>query len=106
VGLLRDRAGGYQVDTALRIAELARELDRRGERIEAQDRDEVAALIGQRPNDWRSADAALEALVADARGERFAVLVRCLYRRQRRQEALLGEAMRELAGVEFQRIRL
>jgi hypothetical protein len=45
-------------------------------------------------------------IAAEARGPRFRDLVRLLYRRVRRQEALLGAAMRELAGAEFQRIRL
>jgi len=106
VALLRDGEPSYQIDTALRIAELARELDRRGERVEAQDLDEVAALVGRRPTDWHSADVALEVIAAEARGPRFRDLVRLLYRRVRRQEALLGAAMRELAGAEFQRIRL
>jgi hypothetical protein len=104
--LLRDGEPGYRVDTALRIAEFARELDRRGDRLEAQDLDEVAALLGRRPADWREADAALEALVPSARGARFADLVRLLHRRTLRQESLLRPAMRELADARFQRIRL
>jgi hypothetical protein len=95
-----------RVDTALRIAEFAGELDRRGDRLEAQDRDEVAALLGHRPAGWRDADAALERLIETASGEGFADLVRLLHRRTLRQEALLCPAMRELTGVEFQRLRL
>jgi aminoglycoside phosphotransferase len=105
VALLRDGEPSYRADTALRIAELARELDRRGDRVEDQDREEAAALLGRRPSDWREADVALEALARTARGRRFADLVRFLYRRSLRQEGLLRPAMRELAGAEFQRIR-
>ena len=40
--------------------EYAREIDRRGARLEEQDLDEAAELIGRRPASWREADAELE----------------------------------------------
>jgi hypothetical protein len=99
-------ADAYRIDTALRIAQYAREVDRRGARLEEQDLDEAGALLGRRPAEWRECDAELErrAMAAD-RGERPALL-RFLVRRALRREALLGTAIRELAGARSQRIEL
>jgi len=96
----------YEVDTALRLAQYAREIDRRGARVEAEDLEEASALVGRRLSSWSEADAELEKLVArDWRG-RQAELLGYFYRRTLRQEALLHPAMRELQDVEFQQIRL
>src|SRR5207244_9766059 len=74
-------ADAYRLDTARRIAEYAREIDRRGARLEEQDQDEAAALLGRRPGSWREADAELERrAVAAGRAERPALL-RFLVRR-------------------------
>jgi hypothetical protein len=106
VGLLTDGERSYRVDTALRMAEYVREIDRRGAAVEAQDLDEAARLLGRRPMDGAAADAALETMAREERRTRLPELLRYLYRRTRRQESLLHPAMRELAQVEFQRIRL
>ena len=45
------------LDTARRIAEYAREIDRRGARLEEQDLEEAGALLGRRPSGWREVDA-------------------------------------------------
>jgi hypothetical protein len=106
VALLEAAEPSYAVDTALRVATYLREIDRRGARVEEQDADERATLLGRHVPIAAEADAALEALVADGDRAQTARLVNYLYRRTLRQEALLRPAMRELAGVEFQRIRL
>ena len=86
----------YEIDVALRTAQYLREIDRRGARLEEQDLDEAGEILGQRPLDWRDADAKLEELVLAAGPERDAELARFFWRRTRRHEALLRPAMREL----------
>lgn len=99
-------ADAYRLDTARRIAEYAREIDRRGARLEEQDLEEAGALLRRRPTGWREADAELERrAIAAGRAERPALL-RFLVRRSHRREALLGPAIRELAGARAQAIRL
>ena len=108
VGLLAapGGAGAYEIDTARRVAEYAREIDRRGARLEEQDLDEAAALLGRRPAGWREADAELERRASRAGRDERPALVRFLVRRARRREALLGPALRELSGAAAQAIRL
>jgi hypothetical protein len=106
VGLLESGASSYATDTALRVARYVREIDRRGARIEAEDADELGALLGRPVTDPIEADAALEARVAVADRAETAAIVKYLYRRTLRHEALLRPAMRELADATFQRIRL
>jgi hypothetical protein len=96
----------YRTDTARRVAEWVREIDRRGARLEEQDQEEAAALLDRRPTDWRDADAALEALAVGAGPDARPALLRFLVRRSLRREALLGAAMRELQGAAAQPIRL
>jgi hypothetical protein len=95
-------ARGYEMDTALRVAEYVRELDRRGDRLDAQDAEELADLLGRQPADWHEGDAALEALILEAPPERDAEIVQYLYRRTLRGEALLRPAMRELTDARLQ----
>jgi hypothetical protein len=99
-------ADDYRFDTARRVAEVARQIDRRGARLEEQDLEEAAALLGGRPSDWRDADARLEARAVAAGEDERAALLRFLVRRSARREALLGAAMRELVGARAQSIRL
>lgn len=99
-------ADAYRLDTARRIAEYAREIDARGARLDEQDLEEAGALLGRRPTGWREADAELERrAIAAGRGE-LPGLLRFLVRRSLRREALLGPAIRELAGARAQPIRL
>jgi aminoglycoside phosphotransferase (APT) family kinase protein len=101
-----DPAAAYQIDTARRVAQYAREIDRRGARLEEQDLEEAAELLGRRPVSWRDADAELERIaIAAGRDERRG-LVRFLVRRSRRREALLGPALRELEGASAQAFSL
>jgi len=106
VSLLETGERSYTTDTALRVASYVRELDRNGTWVEAADADELATLLGRRVDDPLEAEALLEARVATAGREETGRIVRYLHRRTLRHEALLRPAMRELAGVTFQRIRL
>ena len=96
----------YEIDVALRTAQYLREVDRRGARLEEQDLDEVAELLGKRPSDWRDADQKLEELVLGAAPEDDARLVRFFYRRTLRYEALLRPAMRELEHSRLHPVRV
>lgn len=106
VALLESGERSYATDTALRVAQYVREVDRHGARVAAQDADELATLLGRRIDDPREADAALEARVSGAERDETATIVRYLHRRTLRHEALLRPAMRELADATFQKIRL
>jgi aminoglycoside phosphotransferase (APT) family kinase protein len=107
VALLRGPAAkSYEADVSLRLAQHLAEVDRLGPRIAAQDLDDVSALLGRRVGSWSEADAALEAFVRAAPAARTADVLRILYRRTLRQEALLRPALRELDGVSIQRISL
>jgi aminoglycoside phosphotransferase (APT) family kinase protein len=99
-------ADAYRLDTARRIAEYVREIDRRGARLEEQDQDEAAALLGRRPASWREGDAEIERRAIAAGSAERPALLRFLVRRSLRREALLGAAIRELAGARAQRIDL
>ena len=106
VALLESGERSYATDTALRVAQYVREVDRHGARVAAQDADDLAALLGRRIDDPREADATLEARIAAADRDETAALVKYLHRRTLRHEALLRPAMRELADARFQKIRL
>jgi hypothetical protein len=107
VRMLESECGkSYEVDTALRVAQYVREIDRHGARVEAEDLEEASALVGRSLGSWHEADTALEELVATGWQERRAELIRYFYRRTLRQEFLLRPAMRELQDIEFQKIRL
>jgi len=98
-------ADAYTLDTAGRLAQYAREIDRRGDRLEQQDLEEAGALLGSRPRDWREADAALEKRAIEAGPAERPDLLRFLVRRSLRREALLGVALRELQGATAQTLR-
>ena len=107
VALLKGPATkGYEADVSLRLAQHLAEVDRLGPALEAQDLDEVSALLGRGVTSWSEADAALEAFVLGAPRARIADVLRILYRRTLRQEALLKPALRELDGVSIQKISL
>ena len=96
---------GYEADTAYRIAQWARELDARGAAIERDDAEEVARLTGVRAAPGLAADAALEAFVLEAGAERDAEILQLLYRRTKRQQALMQPALRELEHARLHPLR-
>jgi hypothetical protein len=105
VSLLDAGSGDYANQTALRLAQFAREIDRCGDEVERDDRARVAAVVGKPVADWRAADGELERMVlADDRAD-DADLIRCIHRRTTLQELLLRPAMRELPNLQFQPIR-
>ena len=95
----------YENDTAFRIAQWARELDARGAGIEHDDADEVARLTGTRAAPGQGSDRALEAFVLGAGAERDEEILQLLYRRTKRQQALMQPALRELEHARLAEIR-
>jgi aminoglycoside phosphotransferase (APT) family kinase protein len=75
-----------------RLARHLHRVDEIGEKLAAEDLTEAGAVLGYRPNDWVSADRALEALVADATPTDAPALVGYFARRLERQHQLLGPA--------------
>lgn len=107
VRMLESECGdSYEVDTALRHAQYARELHLRGAEVEREDLEEASKLVGRSCGSWAEADAGLEEVVASSWRERQTELLQYFARRMRRQESLLRPAMRELADIEFQKINL
>ncbi len=107
VGMLAPMAGAdpiqaYQTRTAERLAHSLARAELFGPALEAQNLDEVGALLGRRPLSWSDADERLETFVQSAGPESDAALVGYFYRHFARQEALLQGALRELEGVEIQ----
>jgi hypothetical protein len=95
----------YEADVSLRLAQHLANVDRLGPRLEAQDLEEVSALLGRRVRAG-DADAALESFVLEAPAARTPAIVALLHRRTLRGEALLRPALRELDGVSIQHVRL
>ena len=99
VATLAPEPRSYEVDTAYRIAQWTREIDARGAQIERDDADEVARLTGVRAAPGTEADRALEAFVLGAGPERDTEILQLLYRRTKRQQALMQPALRELTAA-------
>jgi aminoglycoside phosphotransferase (APT) family kinase protein len=99
-----DTALRYEIDTALRAAQVLERVDAYGPELEAASLDDAAKLLGHRPASWQECDAALEAFALEAPAGRQAELVRCLYRHGMRQEFLIAPAARELEGTRVQRL--
>lgn len=98
----------YQLDVAARAAGYLRRADRWGRAFDAEDLDEVAAILGRRPASWHECDAALETLVLDNAPdpEIDIPLLRMLHRRCLRQEWLMQPVLGARAGVSFQPLEL
>jgi len=98
VGLLggEERAEVYEQDVPLRMARYLREVDRIGAELDAADLDEAAAILGKRPSDPESAEAALERVVLEAGPDRDVELLTFFLRRSRRAECLLAHSLRRL----------
>jgi aminoglycoside phosphotransferase (APT) family kinase protein len=105
---VEDRFAVYQRDVSLRSAAYIRRADRYGAALEAEDLDEAAILLGSRPQNWKEADTALEALATDGKpgAARDAELLRLFHRRCLRQEWLLKPVLREIEDVSFQEFSL
>ena len=64
--------------------------------LDAEERDEAAALLGRRMRNGAATDAALEELVASAGPERDAELLHCFHRRNQREHELCRGAIWEV----------
>ena len=92
--IIRSLEGGdghaqYRRDRSSSMAEYLRRVDAYGPAVEAANLDDIQALLGERPADWRAGDAALETFVLAAGPDRDADLVRIFHRREMRQMRLL-----------------
>lgn len=99
-----DEFAAYRFDAAQRVAEYLRRADRMGPALEADDLDDVAELLGHRPDTWSRADEELEELVHEADPNLDEPLVAYFHKRMLRQEALIDPVMRELRGATIQPI--
>ena len=99
-----DEFAAYRFDAVARVATYLSRADRLGPALEEADLDDVAELLGGRPDSFARADAALEELVAEADPDLDAELVAYFHRRMLRQEALIDPVMRELRGATIQPI--
>ena len=87
-----DEVARFRRDSTAVLAEYLGRVERYGPAIEAAYLDEVAALLGERPADWATADAALEAFVLGAGPEHDAALLQ-LFIRVSLRRLLLMEPM-------------
>jgi aminoglycoside phosphotransferase (APT) family kinase protein len=95
----------YARDAAERVAIWRERQARYGAALEADTLAEFARILGAQPRTLADADAALESLaLANGDPAREAEMLRALYRRCLREEALLQPVLRELEGVAIQRI--
>lgn len=99
-----DEFAAYRFDAAQRVAAYLKRADLMGPALEADDLDDVAELLGHRPDGWRQADEELEALVLEADPDLDGPLVAYFHKRMLRQEALIDPVMRELRGATIQPI--
>ena len=82
----------YRRACAQSLARYLQHRDEFGAALEAQDLDEVAELLGHRPDAWTTAEAELEEFVLAAGPEHDVPLLQFFYRWQRRQEFMLRDA--------------
>jgi hypothetical protein len=101
---LGDGFAAYRFDAAQRVAEYLRRADCMGPALEADDLDDVAELLGHRPDSWLRADEELEELIHEADPDLDGPLVAYFHKRMLRQEALIDPVMRELRGATIQPI--
>jgi hypothetical protein len=94
----------YQSDTAARLARYLRDVELLAPALDADELDDVAGVIGERPASLLEADTALERFVQDAPAERDPEILRLLHRRTLRRLALLRSAMREDPDATIQRL--
>ena len=80
----------YRRAASHRLALHLQRTDAIGDAVSRADLDELEPLLGERPASWNAGEAALERFVLADRGDRDPELLALLYRRQCRQEQLLG----------------
>ena len=92
----------YRLQTASRLAEYIRRVDRYGPAIDSADQEEAAAFLGSKGQDWLQTEAQLEAMVAESNGPSEEDWIRFFHRRTCRQDRLLSPIMRELQNTRIQ----
>ena len=90
-----DGERAYELDRIQRTAVYLARADQFGAQIEAEDLDDMAKLLGMRPDSWQEGEAALEELVLSSGPERDADFIRYFHRRLSREESLLYPVLRE-----------
>ena len=92
----------YRLQTASRLAEYVRRVDRYGPAIDSADQEEAEAFLGSKGQDWLQTEAQLEAMVAKSNGQSEEDWIRFFHRRTCRQDRLLSPIMRELQNTRIQ----
>lgn len=88
-----DRFVQHELRTLFRLARHLERRDEIGDAVEAADLDDLEAVLGARPHDWRDGEAKLERFVLDdVTGSHDEALVRLFHRRNLRAHMLLGPA--------------
>ncbi|MFO0688737.1 MAG: phosphotransferase family protein [Myxococcota bacterium] len=90
---------------ASRLARHLRTAERKGSAFEAQELDDMGALLGRRPRDVREGHRAVDAFVRQAGPDRDAELVQYFYRHARREEALMEGALGMCEGARLSPLR-
>lgn len=88
-----------------RLARHLRHAERLGPAFEAQELDDMGALLGKRPESVIEGQRALHALVLDASPDRDEEFVRYFYRHARREEALMEGALGLCEGAQLAPLR-
>jgi aminoglycoside phosphotransferase (APT) family kinase protein len=84
----------FRLDVAQRVSVFLRRVGEIGPQIDADDLDEAATLLGNRPSTAHECDRALEELVARADASRDDELIRFFHRRMSRWQQLVEVGMR------------
>ena len=87
-----DEAAEYELRRSFRLARHLQRFDEIGRQCVAADLDELAPLLGRRPQTWQDGDAALEEFVLADNGAHDEELVRLFHRRLWRAHQLMGPA--------------
>ena len=85
-----DEITAYQQRIAFRLARHLDRFDEIGAIVVESDLDDLAALLGTRPQSWQQGEASLEQFVLDSGAESDATLIALFNRRLHRQRMLLG----------------
>lgn len=82
----------HELRTLFRLARHLQRRDEIGGAVEQADLDDLEALLGSRPANWREGEAKLERFVIDDQGRHDEELVRLFHKRNLRAHMLLGPA--------------
>jgi hypothetical protein len=100
----KDKAARYPLESAVAIARAVERDAQAGADLRAADVDEIAVVLGRRPEDRADGLAQLDQLIADGPVPHLPDLVRLLSRIERRQEYLLKPLMIFQASEALERL--